>query len=159
LKIEEKNLVGKLDLSEYINLEELYCYHNRLTKIDFANDSFSKLRVLHVGGNDFPEQDLSIFSEFSNLKVLNLGNNNFVDSLKPLKNLKKLLSIDISDTNINEGLEYLPKELESLYCQIEKKENAKCSQIREELKDYCLDDGYSYDYQTWREENEEKIIW
>jgi Leucine-rich repeat (LRR) protein len=101
LKVEEKNLVGKLDLSEYINLEELYCYHNMLTEINFANDSFSKVRVLHVGGNDFPEQDLSIFSKFSKLKVLNLGNNNFVGSLKPLKNLKELSSIDISDTNIN----------------------------------------------------------
>jgi hypothetical protein len=81
------------------------------------------------------------------LEVLNLGNNNFVGSLQPLQDLVNLRSLDISDTNIDDGLTYLPKKLKSLFCQAEKK--VKCQKIREELKNHHLSHD-CYDFQAWR---------
>jgi len=121
LEISEKGLSGLLDLTDFVSLEELYCYDNQLTGIKLSESVFDKLRVLHVGNNQFPSQDLSLFSRFIKLEVLNLGNNNFTGSLKFLKNLTNLRSLDISDTNIEDGLIYLSDQLESLFCRVEKK--------------------------------------
>jgi len=103
------------------------------------------LRVLHVGNNNFPSQDLSLFSHFIKLEVLNLGNNNFAGNLKFLKDLVNLRSLDISDTNIESGLIYLPEQLESLFCRAEKE--ARCQKISEELKNYDLSHD-CYDFQA-----------
>ena len=64
LEISGKGLSGWLDLTDFVNLEELYCYDNQLTGIEFSDSVFDKLRVLHVGNNTFPAQDLSLFSHF-----------------------------------------------------------------------------------------------
>ncbi|CAI2181006.1 18048_t:CDS:10 [Funneliformis geosporum] len=146
LKIQEKNLEGELDLTDFVNLEELYCYHNKLTKIKFADGSVDKLKGLFVGNNNFPKQDLSFFGKLNSLRVLNLGNNNFFGSLKPLKNLLNLESLDISDTDIDDGLENLREsKLEGIYCQVKERENAKCQKIQEELKKYCTGNNW-YDF-------------
>jgi len=147
LEISGKGLWGSLDLTDFVNLEELYCYDNQLTGINFADSLFNKLRVLHIGNNNFPEQDLTLFSHLVKLEVLNLENNNFVGSLKPLKNLVNLRSLDISDTNIDSGLIYLSDKLEGLFCQVEKQTN--CQKIKDELKNYHLSHD-CHDFQAWR---------
>jgi Leucine-rich repeat (LRR) protein len=92
---------------------------------------------LFVGNNNFPKQDLSFFGKLNSLRVLNLGNNNFFGSLKPLKNLLNLESLDISDTDIDDGLENLRgSKLEGIYCQVKERKNAKCQKIQKELKEY-----------------------
>jgi len=149
LEISGKGLSGLLDLTDFVSLEELYCYDNQLTGIKFSENAFDKLRVLHVGNNQYPSQDLSLFSRLIKLEVLNLGNNNFTGSLKFLKNLTNLRSLDISDTNIEDGLIYLSDQLESLFCRVEKK--VKCRKISEALKDYDL--GHDcYDFQAWKKD-------
>ncbi|CAI2196497.1 16216_t:CDS:1, partial [Funneliformis geosporum] len=136
---------GLLDLTDFINLEELYCYDNQLIGIEFADSIFDKLRVLHVGNNHFFPQDLSLFSHFIRLEVLNLENNKFVGSLKVLKNLVNLRSLDISNTNVESGLIYLSDQLESLFCRVEK--GVRCQKITEKLKEYDL--GHDcYDFQA-----------
>lgn len=156
LKIQEKNLEGELDLTDFINLEELYCYCNKLTEIKFADGSVDKLRGLFIGNNNFPKQNLSFFSKFKSLRVLNLGNNNFFGSLKALENLLNLESLDISDTDIDDGLENLRgSKLEGIYCQVKERENAKCQKIQEELKKYCTGND-CYDFKSWAEETKEK---
>jgi len=147
LEISGKGLRGWLDLTDFVNLEELYCYDNQLTGIKFADSVLDKLRVLHVGNNHFPPQDLSLFSHFIKLEVLNLGNSNFTGSLKVLKNLTNLRSLDISDTDIESGLIHLSDHLESLFCRVEKE--VRCQKISEELKDYDLDHD-CYDFQAWK---------
>jgi len=64
LEMSGERLQGSLDLTDFVSLEELYCYNNQLTEIKFADSSLNKLRVLHVGDNNFPEQNLSLFSCF-----------------------------------------------------------------------------------------------
>jgi Leucine-rich repeat (LRR) protein len=138
-------LSGLLDLTDFVSLEELYCYSNQLTGIEFADSMFDKLRVLHVGNNQFPSQDLSLFSRFIKLEVLNLQNNNFTGDLELLKDLINLRSLDISDTDVESGLIHLSDQLESLFCRVEKK--VRCQKISEELKDYEL--GHDcYDFQA-----------
>jgi len=151
LEISGKGLNGLLSLVDFTNLEELYCYDNQLTGIEFATSSFDKLRVLHVGSNSFCEQDLDLFSHLSRLEVLNLRNNNFQGDLRVLKDLANLRSLDISGTNINSGLIYLSEKLESLFCQVEKE--SECQKIKKALKDYDLGND-CYDFQSWwKDEN------
>jgi len=50
------------------------------------------------------------------LEKLYLNNNPFFGSLEPLKSLTKLKSLNISSTNVDGGLEYLPESLKELYC-------------------------------------------
>jgi len=145
LEISGKDLDGLLDLVDFTNLEELYCYDNQLTGIKFANNSFDKLRVLHVGSNSFSEQGLDLFSHLRSLEVLNLGGNNFRSDLRVLKDLVNLRSLDISDTNIGSGLIYLSEKLESLFCQTEKE--SECQKVKEMLKDYDLGND-CYDFQS-----------
>jgi len=136
-----------LDLADFINVEELYCYDNQLTGIKWATSVPSKLRVLHVGNNNFPAQDLSLFSSLAALETLNLGNNNFTGSLRWLEGLINLQALDISDTNIDSGLNYLPKSVKSLFCRVERK--VSCQKIKEELENYHL--GHDcYDLAAWR---------
>src|SRR6185436_16692239 len=77
---------------------------------------------LDLKNNDLAERDLSVFQELVNLKYLLIGNinqekikkgiyNRFVGSLEPLKNLTKLSQLDIDNTDLNGGVEYLPENL------------------------------------------------
>jgi hypothetical protein len=50
------------------------------------------------------------------LKDLYLGNNKFYGSLEYLKDLRVLKCLDITDTDIDSGLEYLPESVEYFGC-------------------------------------------
>lgn len=138
LNIKNKNLVGHLDLSDFTDLKKLNCDQNKITKLDVSK--CNKLKEITIHGNyyltDFllpnnkeklkvldmrclyqlPAQDLTFFREFVNLEKLSIANTNFHGSLEPLKNLTKLRELDISHTEINEGLEYLSENMELLCC-------------------------------------------
>jgi hypothetical protein len=45
------------------------------------------------------------------LETLGLNNNSFCGSLEPLKNIVNLKYFNISDTDVNDGVEYLPEKL------------------------------------------------
>jgi len=53
----QKNLKGHLDLSEYEDLEVLYCYDNELTSLDASN--CLKLKLLNCSANQISNLDLS----------------------------------------------------------------------------------------------------
>jgi hypothetical protein len=107
----------------------LVCWDNLLTEIDFSTLNSEKLTVLGLASNNFSGFNLSIFSPFTNLKELYVSNfyeskikqniyNNFSGSLKSLENLTKLANLNISNTDINGGLEYLPESVETLTCNV-----------------------------------------
>ena len=162
LDIALKNLPGSLDLFDFINLEELNCYDNQLTQLTLPNPnrirwvnvennyltdlSFlkvldsEKMTSLHIRSNNFPEQDLSVFSRFVNLEGLSISNwnqekidqgiyNRFKGSLKFLQGLRKLERLSISDTDVDSGLECLPDSIETFYCTTDCKKDAKCKSI------------------------------
>ena len=74
-----KGLSGHLDLRDYKNLEELDLFANNINSLDLRGlknlrsiwielelvDQRESLTQLHVGDNNFPEQDLSIYKQLS----------------------------------------------------------------------------------------------
>lgn len=183
LIVNQRNLSGALDLTDFINLETLNCSDNQLkslnltglTKLkfiacddnlltnlnflDFLSTSQPKnLTYLNLSNNDFASNDLSIFSNFVNLEKLLIGNtlignsnedeeklelgvrgkkyNRFHGSLKLLQNLKRLKRLDISRTDVNDGVEYLPDSLQDVTCYSDLSPASKVNSIREELKQF-----------------------
>jgi hypothetical protein len=64
----------------------------------------------------FP-QDLRIILSLKNLKDLDIKScPSFQGSLKILENLNRLVRLNISNTNVGEGLEYLPNSCQKFYC-------------------------------------------
>lgn len=163
LDISNKNLESRLDLAEFINLEELNCSSNQLIELKITNcpnlkklycsDNFltsldlsqnEELEELQITSNNFSEQNLSFLTHLINLKRLELRNynsekiekniyNRFVGSLEFLKNLTNLEDLWIDDTDIENGLEYLPDSLKSFQCSTKNRPEAKARNIHEEL--------------------------
>ncbi|CAG8483809.1 27587_t:CDS:10 [Racocetra persica] len=159
--ISNKNLEGPLRLKGFTKLEKLDCSHNKLTKLnlsdcpdllelDISNNEFNdweflkvvpKLEILRASNNQkLSPQDLRIILTLKNLKELIInGCSSLQGSLKALENLSKLIKLNISNTNIKEGLEYLPKSCEIIYCNSDYQ--YKSTKIMEELdKSRCWDD-------------------
>ncbi|CAI2187420.1 20038_t:CDS:10, partial [Funneliformis geosporum] len=112
LIINRNRLEGKLDLSDFINLELLDCQDNNLTLLNAS--SCSKLTYLDCHDNLLT--NLSFLKIYVNLEDLRVRNNNFVGSLDCLSDMKKLKELFINDTDIDRGLEYLPKSLNTFFC-------------------------------------------
>jgi hypothetical protein len=123
--IAQYSQLTNLDLTGVPNLEKLHLSSNSLTNLDLSNNL--GLEELDITNNNFPEQDLSWLSHLVNLKRLDLGNdkqerigqgiyNHFKGSLEPLENLSELEKLNINDTDIDSGLEYLPESVENFKC-------------------------------------------
>jgi len=95
LYIREKELEGLLDLSDFVNLEELDCSKNWLTGLclvrntnltyfdcrdnqlvdfDFSSLNPKKIIRIYVVNNNLSPRDLSCFKNFVNLERLDIGN-------------------------------------------------------------------------------------
>ena len=136
------NELTNLIIKNCPNINKLYCSNSLLTNFDFLNKG--KLTVLDISHNNFPAQGLAIFSSLINLEELYLSNNSFFGSLEPLQNLGKLKELFIKNTNVNKGLEYLSESLERIYCD---------GQLAKQLRNHAKKDGKEdvyYDYQAWR---------
>jgi len=157
LEINDK-LEGDLDLSDFVNLqllscddnkltslnlnncsqlEEIYCQGNQLTDLNFLlnNCQPRQLKRLNLGSNNFSTSDLTPFSKFVNLEALYIFGNLFTGSLGPLKNLTNLRELNISNTNIDSGLEYLPESL-NYFSYFAKHNESKLKKIKEQLAPY-----------------------
>jgi Leucine-rich repeat (LRR) protein len=159
LNISGKNLERKLNLENFTNLEKLNCSENLVTELDLISCNEENLIEINIDSNNFSKQDLSIFSHFTKLERLYLGTvkpdrvrqnlyNRFTGSLEYLKNLTKLKELGISNTDIDSGLEYLPKNLKKIYCVNYRGAEAGCEKIREELKKHYNKVLQYYDFQT-----------
>jgi hypothetical protein len=158
------NQLTSLKLDNCRQLKRLYCENNQLTHLDCSNcnkltaigcgnnnletinlpQQVEQLVGLDVSNNNF-EQNLSVFEEMVNLKELRIENwkqekikqgiyNHFTGSLKPLQNLTKLERLNISNTDIDSGLEYLPDSVEYFSCSVDQRKDAKVKVVEEELK-------------------------
>lgn len=120
--------ITELSISNCPMLEKLTFVENYPTQLNFLRDLVNpeKLTYLNIMNNNFSEQNLDLFSKFINLEVLYIGTDNeerirnnlynrFTGSLKPLSKLTKLKELNIESTDIDKGLKYLPKNLESFY--------------------------------------------
>jgi Leucine-rich repeat (LRR) protein len=140
-----RNKIIILDVSNFPKLERLNCYQNSLTKLDLNQNE--NLEGLDISDNNFPTQDLSFLSHLVNLEKLEVQNdmvysfkrNRFSGSLEPLKELIQLERLNIKNTDIESGLEYLPFELTDFSCSAEEGENAKVKKLETELKKFNKD--------------------
>ncbi|CAG8700695.1 21165_t:CDS:2, partial [Racocetra persica] len=87
------------NLSDFVNLEELVCYDNELTSLNLNN--CTKLREIRCSDNQ----------------------------LTNLDDMGKLKELDIDNTDIDSGLEYLPVSLEKFFCSVHEKKDAKVRSI------------------------------
>jgi hypothetical protein len=140
------NLLCELVINDCPNLKILHCENNFLTELDLSCNE--KLEDLILSDNDFSEQNLFFLSHLVNLYRLEIGNimnweevnpdifNCWVGSLEPLKNLTRLEILEISNTDLDSGLEYLPDSLISFDCSADKREDAKVKKLETELRKY-----------------------
>ncbi|CAI2186209.1 6831_t:CDS:2 [Funneliformis geosporum] len=136
LIISKKNLQGSLNLSDFKNLEylnfnlemnncpalaKLHCFDNRLANLNFL-DGIEKenLESLNVRIGTFA------------LSTNKHNYNYFAGSLEPLKNLNKLECLDIDDTDIEIGIEYLTDRLRTTSQEVHPELAQKARQEREE---------------------------
>jgi len=149
----DKNLIGKLDLSDFTKLEKLNCSYNQLTSLnlsgcqnlteldcsnnEFVNTNFlrtipnqEKLEKLKLNNNQELKEKLNFLTPFAALKVLNIGNCSFSGSLKYLENMKELRTIVLTNTDVDSGLDYLSDNCRELYCEPDTtKKSAKIASI------------------------------
>jgi Leucine-rich repeat (LRR) protein len=119
------NELTGLNIRGCSQLKRLCAYSNLLTNLDLSQNK--ELEELNIDNNNFSQQNLSFLKGLNNLKKVYLGNNiewkinqgiynRFTGSLKFLKRMSKLEWCDISNTDIDGGLEYLPKSVENFRC-------------------------------------------
>nr|CAG8538892.1 1763_t:CDS:10 [Entrophospora candida] len=141
----------ELKLQGCLNLKKLCCSNNYLVGLDLSQNS--ELEELNIENNNFStEQNLSFLSHLVNLRELKLGNslasiygelaneqvrkkvqqgscNHFTGSLESLQGLTKLRYLDISNTELDDGLEYLPNSITSFSCSTNLRKGAKVRTI------------------------------
>ncbi|KLL05309.1 MAG: hypothetical protein MRERV_2c031 [Mycoplasmataceae bacterium RV_VA103A] len=138
------NQLTTLNLSNLVELKRLECYNNYLTQIPNIPNP-EKITDLRINNNNINPSNLTIFSQFRNLKWLEIGNedknkinqgiyNHFSGSLEPLKDSKKLLFLNIKNTDINSGWEYLPDSLWYFYYKTDLRPNCKLALATTELE-------------------------
>jgi len=143
----DRNHLTSLDISACPNLKKLDCMENFLTELDLSKNKM--LERLDISNNNFSQRNLTMLSHLVNLERLWLGNgggsryesgysseriqknicNRFAGSLQYLQNLTRLEKLDVSDTDIDSGLEYLPDSLEEFSCLVDERPEAKCKTI------------------------------
>jgi hypothetical protein len=107
-----------------------------------------------MNNNKFPAQDLSCFSPFINLRKLYIDSNLFHGSLKLLQGLKKLEILDINNTDIDSGLEYLPESIKDFRCSSKEKSKNKVKTIEEELRNFGepINENFAVLLRKWKED-------
>lgn len=163
------NELTNLDINS-VCLQVLDCSYNFLTELEWEKFNPETLKSLSIEGNNFFPSDLSVFSRFINLKGLWIGDyydekkiqqdiyNKFYGSLEPLRNLNNLEHLNINNTDVDSGLEYLPISCKKLVCN-----SNPPNKIMEELnKSECSEeDSYNkkyYNLDKWRETNKQNNL-
>lgn len=108
----EYNQLTNLELSNNLALTKLNCYSNPLTTLTLTNNP----KLKEIDCNYCRLTDLTPFSNLVNCERIDLRDNPLTGSLAPLAGLGKLWWLDIRDTQLDSGLEYLPESLKSFDC-------------------------------------------
>ncbi|MCE8163170.1 MAG: hypothetical protein I3273_02970 [Candidatus Moeniiplasma glomeromycotorum] len=152
----QEELKGGLRLHGFTSLKELDCSDNQLANLSLTN--CKSLTILKCNDNKF--NDLNFLTPLTNLKELDISNCPCQGNLRSLKKMVRLEKLNISFTNISEGLEYLPTSCKRIYCNsdyqyksikiMEELDKSNCSRGAEKDKYYNLDE--------WREGKENSMI-
>ena len=154
LNVSKQELKGTLRLKGFTNLKRLNCSNNQLTSLDLSD--CPNLIELDCSNNKFT--NLNFLKLIEKLEQLNISNCSAKGSLKSLANLKNLEVLFITNTNLNEGLEYLPTSCKKLVCN-----SNPPTKIMEELdKNKCSEeDSYNkkyYNLDRWRKTDKQNNL-
>ncbi|CAG8453461.1 3903_t:CDS:2 [Ambispora gerdemannii] len=105
LEIRNKGLEGDLNLSDFVNLEELDCSENKLSGLKISN--CPKLKTIQCNGNKLTKLNLVNCPEVSELKI----DDNLLSDYSIFDDLSiGLIHLDIRDNNFEpKGLTFLSK--------------------------------------------------
>lgn len=120
------SIITHLNLSNCNNLKYIDLSYHGLTNVDFLNQLVNpeNLTTLYIYDNNIQHTNIEVFKKFVNLERLDFGTNNirensidkqklnrFYGSLKSFEDFNNLKSLCFNSTDIDSGLEYLPKSL------------------------------------------------
>ncbi|CAI2200736.1 11045_t:CDS:2, partial [Funneliformis geosporum] len=112
LNVSKQELKGTLRLKGFTSLKRINCSNNRLTNLDLSDCP----NLIELDGSNNEFTNLNFLKPTDKLEQLNISNCPVKGSLKPLTNLKNLETLFITNTNLNEGLEYLSTSCKKLVC-------------------------------------------
>jgi hypothetical protein len=113
LYIENKNIEGELDLSDFVNLKELNCSKNKLTSLNISK--CQQLEAINCSSNKLTSLNfLDNLLVKNKLTYLSASNNPMTGSLVTLKDFCSLKKLDIERTDLTADLQYLPTILEEI---------------------------------------------
>lgn len=147
------NKLKKIEINNCPLIREISFGRNQLNDLKLLGSFLNseKITSLRLWDNKFLSRDLSFFSKFINLEELWISDNLFTGSLKFLEGMKNLKRLHIDNTDIDSGLEYLPKSIEELLCSADNSTEKKWAikKIQTLLKGY---EGWrgEHNYQAWR---------
>ncbi|CAB4376106.1 unnamed protein product [Rhizophagus irregularis] len=138
------NKLKELKINNLNNLELLYCSYNKLINLNLIN--CLNLNKINCDNNKIKEIKLPLNNQ--RLEILNLNSNNLL-----YQDLNIFKYLEISDTDIDKGLEYLSDSVEEIGCSIFNRGQCGVKKIKDKL---CLfvsfeDDGYfTCKFQPWK---------
>ncbi|WNE41386.1 MAG: hypothetical protein AM1032_000126 [Mycoplasmataceae bacterium] len=138
------NLITEIILPTINKLEEISIINNPLKKINFSALNPETFKFINIWNNNLDNVDIDVFSNLNKLMRIHIGNssieriqegiyNRVHGSLKSLKELKNLVGLYIQNTDINDGVEYLPNCHCEIFYSTEKRPNCKLVEIEEAI--------------------------
>jgi hypothetical protein len=102
LWIHSRDLWKDLSLTDFPNLERLYCYNNKIRKLELIN--LDKLTEIHAWNNRLTELNID---NCPNIKILNVNNNRLtnLEFLEKVSHNSKLEVLDIANNNFHKKSE------------------------------------------------------
>ncbi|KLL03803.1 MAG: hypothetical protein MRERV_33c025 [Mycoplasmataceae bacterium RV_VA103A] len=169
LYLYDNELTG-LIINNCPEIELINCAANSLTDVGFLTTlDPEKLTNIYLENNNISEQDLSCFAKFVNLTTLLVGNsdknkieqgiyNRFTGSLECLNNLTKLERLSIQNTDIDRGLEFLPRSVQEFHCSADQRKESGVKKIAEELQPFLISSFHgTYDFKSWSKKDETRF--
>jgi len=141
------NKLKKLKIINCPKLAKLDFWGCGLTDFDFSTLNPKNLVHLSIGDNNLSPRNVSCLAPFVNLERAKIGTmtsgeaskndprNRFCGSLRAFKDMKNLRILNIADTDIDRGIEYLPQSLSQGSFEFHSNNDSfKVSKIKEEKK-------------------------
>jgi len=163
------NRIKEVKITNCPQISKLNFLSNYINVFSFNSLNPERLTMLNLQSNNFASQSLSFLINFAKLEELYIGNNEtsiiedtynrFHGSLEPLKGMNNLRILNISNTNINDGVECLPEAIEEFRCyQFSEIYQTEVKKIFEQLRPFAIkpyDGKYDWDsYRSVRSANE-----
>lgn len=144
------NQLTQIILPQNNQLKKIAVNNNLLTNFDFVNLNPDTLTDLDLHNNNLEAMDISVFGSLINLEELKIGNDNkdrigkniynrFTGSLQSLQNCSFLKELNISNTDIDNGVEYLSAFIAVITFDTQIRSDCRLKRLESELTEFRKD--------------------